>query len=119
MIRRLSLAVLCATLSACNTSQAPGPVASGPPAASAYANLPAGVSPPGFRLPEGSGCAGSVARYSAIMDNDLNSGHTSQSVYDRIKSEIAQASTACSAGREAEAEGLIRASKARHGYPQG
>ncbi|WP_460448771.1 hypothetical protein [Alsobacter sp. SYSU BS001988] len=119
MIRRFAFAALCASLSACNATQAPGPVASSAPTASAYANLPVGVSPPGFRLPDGAGCAGAVARYTAIMDNDLNSGHTSQSVYDRIKGEIAQASAACSAGREAEAEGLIRASKARHGYPQG
>lgn len=112
---------LCFALAACNSAgPAPGPIAAAPaPGASAYANLPAGVSPPGFRLPEGSGCSGAVARYQAMMDNDLNSGHVSQSVYDRIKVEIGQASAACQAGRDGEAEAMVRASRSRHGYPQG
>ena len=117
---RLIAPALVLVLAACNSAGPPlQPAASSAPASSAYANLPAGVSPPGFRLPEGTGCAGSVARYDALMDNDLNSGHVSQSVYTKIKGEIAQASSACQAGRDGEAVGLIRASRSRHGYPQG
>lgn len=117
---RLVAPVLVFALAACNAAGTPpAPVAAAPPASSAYANLPAGVSPPGFRLPEGSGCSGAVARYDAIMDNDLNSGHVSQSVYNKIKGEIAQASAACQAGRDGEAEALVRSSRSRHGYPQG
>ena len=94
-------------------------MASTAPSAGDYASLPAGVSPPNFKLPAGSGCSGSVARWKAIQDNDLNTGHVSQSVYDQIAKEIDQAAAACQAGRDAEAESLVRASRARHGYPAG
>lgn len=105
----------------CNSTgaSAPQPVASTAPPSSAYAGLPAGVSPPGFTLPSGSGCSVAVARWQAIQDNDLNSGHVSQTVYDQIGKEIAQAGAACQAGRGAEAESLIRTSRTRHGYPAG
>jgi hypothetical protein len=124
-MRRLALA-LCVTglpllLAACNSTGggAPAPAASTAPPAGAYAGLPAGVSPPGFKLPTGTGCAASIARWQAIQDNDLNSGHVGQSVYNQIQKEIDQASAACQAGKEAEAESLVRASRARHGYPAG
>jgi hypothetical protein len=103
----------------CNSAGTPAPAASAAPSSSAYAGLPAGVSPPGFKLPSGTGCSASVARWQAIQDNDLNSGHVSQSVYNQIGKEIEQANAACQAGKEGEAEALIRASRARHGYPAG
>jgi hypothetical protein len=119
MARRLAFAVLALpfALAACNTS-APSPQASAPPPG-AYANLPAGVSPPGFRLPEGAGCTASIARWKAIQDNDLATGHVGQSVYDRIRKDIDQASAACQAGRDAEAQAMVRASRVRNGYPDG
>jgi hypothetical protein len=106
-------------LAACNSAGTSAPVASTAPPPGAYANLPAGVSPPGFRLPSGAGCSADVARWKAIQDNDLNTGHVSQSVYDQIAKDIAQASAACQAGRDAEGQSIIRASRARHGYPAG
>lgn len=114
-IRHFSL--LCAAssallLAACN-SNAPAPQVSAPPASSA----PVGVTPSSFRMPEGSGCSGDVARWKAIQDNDLATGHVSKSVYDRIQNDINQASAACAAGRDAEARSLVRASRARNGYP--
>ena len=99
-------------LAACN-SNAPAPQASAPAPSSA----PAGVTPSSFRLPEGSGCAGDVARWKAIQDNDLATGHVSKSVYDRIQNDIAQASAACQAGRDSEASAMVRASRVRNGYP--
>jgi hypothetical protein len=118
VLAALALAVV---IAGCNSTgaSAPQPVASTAPPSSAYAGLPAGVSPPGFKLPSGSGCAVAVARWQAIQDNDLNSGHVGQPVYDQIGKEIAQASAACQGGRDAEAESLIRASRTRHGYPAG
>jgi hypothetical protein len=116
MLRPFSLAALAlaAGLSACNTAQE----ASAPsPSPGAYANLPPGVSPPGFHLPQGSGCSGEVARWKALQDNDLASGHVSQSVFNQIQGDISRASAACSAGRDAEAVSIVRASRARHGYP--
>lgn len=74
--------------------------------------------PKDFHLPEGSGCSGDVARWQAIQDNDYHGGNIGPSVYHKIQSEIAQAAAACSAGRDAQASTMIRASRARHGYPQ-
>jgi hypothetical protein len=106
-------------LAACNSAGTSAPAASAAPPPGAYANLPAGVSPSGFRLPSGTGCSAEVARWKAIQDNDLNTGHVSKSVYDQIARDIEQASAACQAGRDAESQGIIRASRARHGYPAG
>jgi len=98
--------VMALPLAACNQT-APGPAAApaGP-----------GIGPSSFRMPEGSGCKGEIARYRAVMSNDLAMGHVNQSVYSRADREIAQAEAACAAGRDAEALRMIRASKASHGY---
>ena len=94
-----------AAASGCN-SAAP------PPAPSA--SQPAAQHGP---LPTGSDCASAIARYRAVQDNDLSMGHVNQGVYTQIQGEIAEAQRACSAGEEAKAQSLLRASKARHGYP--
>lgn len=93
-------------LAACNQT------ASGP------ASTPASMSttPSSFRMPEGSGCRGEIARYRAVMSNDLATGHVNQSVYTRVEREIEQAEAACAAGRDAEAQRMIQTTKARHGY---
>lgn len=96
-------------LSACNSQQRPQIVPPGPPASA--------VTPSDFKLPEGSGCAGAIARWRAIQDNDHATGHVNQTVYAQIQGEIAEAERACSAGEDARAVSLVRASKARHGYP--
>jgi hypothetical protein len=64
----------------------------------------------------GTGCNGEIARYRAVMSNDLATGHVNQSVYNRVDREIAQAETACASGRDAEAVRMVNATKARHGY---
>ena len=111
--RLLALTALlaAAALAAC-TSAGPPPAPSRP----APSGIPY-VTAPGFKLPEGAGCAGGVARYQAIMDNDLETGHVNKSVYAQINGEIEGARAACSAGRDGEANGLLAASKRRHGYP--
>ena len=109
--RAAAVAILLA-LASCNASPPPPEVYAPPPPGRAN-----GVTPPGFRLPEGAGCSGDVARWQAIQGNDLQAGHVSQSVYNQIQGEIAQASAVCQAGRDAEASAMVRASKARHGYP--
>lgn len=107
---RLSLPLLCALAAAgCN----PGaPTAAAPPPGPVSP-----VTPAGFALPQGAGCSGDIARFRAIQDNDLKTGHVNKTVYDRIQGEIAQAESACAAGRDAEARNLIAASRKRHGYP--
>jgi hypothetical protein len=77
------------------------------------------VTPQDFHMPSGEGCAGDVARYRAITDNDLAMGHVAKSVYSQIKKEIAAAEAQCSAGHDAEARAAVLASRQRHGYPTG
>jgi hypothetical protein len=82
------------------------------------------IDPPGpprqnVQLPEGSGCSGAVARYRGVIENDLAMGHVNQGVYGQIQGEISDAAAACSAGQDAKALALVRASKSRHGYPGG
>lgn len=110
LARLFSVALASLSLAACNATRPPA-IAEAPAVATRDAT------PAGFTSPEGSGCAGAIARYRAIMDNDLAMGHVNQGVYATIRSEIDAAAAACSAGRDAAAVALIRASKARHGYP--
>ncbi|MBY6240920.1 hypothetical protein [Methylosinus sp. Sm6] len=96
-------------LAGCNSAQ--------PPTAVAPVVASRNVTPRNFTLPSGSGCAGAIARYRAVLDNDLAMGHVGQGVYATIQSELGPADSACSAGRDGEALSLLRASKSRHGYP--
>lgn len=75
------------------------------------------VAPSNFAMPQGSGCAGAIARYRAVQDDDLAMGQIAQSVYNQIHGETAAAAQACSAGRDGEAQAMILASRKRHGYP--
>jgi hypothetical protein len=102
---------LAVALAACNANRQPQPVIDpvGPP-------RPA---PSSLQLPEGAGCSGAVGRYKAVIENDLSMGHVNQGVYNQIQGEISEAAAACSAGQDAKAISLVRASKARHGYPGG
>jgi hypothetical protein len=101
-------------LAACQSGGAPAPSASAVPAPSAG---PAGVTPAGFALPSGSGCAGEAARFQAVMDNDLSTGHTTKGVWDQVSAQIAQARATCAGGNEAGGLAQIRATKTRFGYP--
>jgi hypothetical protein len=98
------------TLVACDAS-APAPQAA------ALAPASTDVTPDSFKMPSGEGCAGDIARYRAIMDNDLSMGHVAKSVYNQIEKEIAEADSQCAAGHEAQARATIVASRKRHGYP--
>ena len=88
----------------------------GAPQASMAAPSAPGVTPSSFRMPDGAGCTGEVARYRAVMDNDVQVGHVNRSVYDRVSVEIDRAASACAAGRDAEATQMIAATKSRYGY---
>ncbi len=110
---RLFALAATALLTGCNAPSQTGPVIDpmGPPRQT--------VTPSTFQMPEGAGCSGAIARYRAVMENDLSMGHVNQSVYGQIQGEISEASSACAAGQDARALSLVRASKARHGYPGG
>ncbi len=105
---------LALALAACKANSPQPQVQAPPPPARAN-----GVTPAGFQLPEGSGCSADISRWQAIQQNDLQTGHVNKAVYDQIQSETAAAAAACQAGRGAEASAMVRASRARHGYPGG
>lgn len=99
------------TLGACqSTSEAPKPAAT---------QEPRGVSitPSNFRLPEGAGCTGDIARFRAIQANDLETGHTTKPVYDQIEAEMKKAEAMCASGNSGGASAHVRATKSRFGYP--
>lgn len=100
-------------LASCNSTPAPQAVATAPQAQRAVSP----ITPQGFRLPEGAGCSGAIARYRAVVANDRETGNVNESVYKQIEGEISGASAACAAGRDGEAMSLVAASKSRHGYP--
>jgi hypothetical protein len=106
----LVIALAALLLAACN-EMAAAPQAAAPQSASTD------VTPPTFQMPTGEGCAGDIARYRAIQDNDLAMGHVAKSVYNQIKKEIAEAEGECVAGHDAQARASIIASRKRHGYP--
>ncbi len=75
-----------------------------------------GVTPSTFRLPDGAGCSGEVARFQAVLKNDVDTGNVNQSVYNRAEPDINRAAAACSAGRDGEARAILAATKSRFGY---
>jgi hypothetical protein len=109
-MRFFAVMPFCLALVACNQSAS----APEPPRERTSASF---VTPAGFRLPEGAGCSGDIARFRAVQDNDLSTGHVNQSVYNRIKVEIDQAAAACAAGNDAGARGMLAGTKRRFGYP--
>jgi hypothetical protein len=98
------------TLAGCNSAgMAP---AAPPPAPGSLI-----VAPSNFQMPQGTGCAGEVARYRAVQDDDLAMGQIARPVYNQIHEEISAAAQVCSAGHDGEASAMILASRKRHGYP--
>jgi hypothetical protein len=99
-----SLALLAAACSQTTTPAAPPP-----------GTVP-GVTPSTFRLPDGAGCSGEVARFQAVLQNDVDTGNVSRTVYNRAEPDLNRAAAACSAGRDGEARSILAATKSRFGY---
>ena len=81
-----------------------------------YASLPAGVTPKNFHLPTDKGCKGDIARFSAVIDNDLASGHTTDKVNQAIHAELNKISATCPA-QDTAASQAVRMLKSKYGYP--
>ena len=107
MIRLILLCAAAAALGACNASRNSSAIAAAPAA------------PVIAQEAQGAGCSAAIARYRAVAKSDADTGNANKSVYAQIDREIGAAEVACAAGRDAEAQRLIAASKARHGYPAG
>ena len=102
---RLTLAALpLAFLVACNTPATQAPNASSTSASN-------------FRLPDAPGCQGDVARFQALIDNDLATGHTTQSVRDSVTADLSKAQAACNAGQGAQASAMVTSIRKKYGYP--
>jgi hypothetical protein len=114
MLSRFAFAAaLVVGLGACTqTASAPPPAVA--PTQPQSASL---VTPSNFRLPEGQGCSGEIARFRAVQDNDLETGHVNRTVHSSIKAEIDQAAALCSAGNDSGARGALAATKRKYGYP--
>ena len=120
--RALGLAgmgLLVLSLAACQSAAPPSASPSSSVNANDYANLPAGVTPKNFQLPTGKGCSGDIARFRAVMDNDLASGHTTDKVHHDIHAELDRISRTCDPAYDSEASAAVRALKSRFGYPTG
>jgi hypothetical protein len=114
----VSAAVLVAAiaLGGCNLSGSQTASAPAAPPASVAAAPGGGAPSNSPALPEGAACTGEINRYQAVLKADLGTGNVNKSVYDKIQTELARAAAACAAGHDAEAQGLVRASKEQHGY---
>jgi hypothetical protein len=109
-----SVIVCTLALSACNSTKAPQQqvVAQEP----SRARL---VSDPNFKLPEGTGCSGNVNRFRAIIDNDLETGHTTKTTHTQMSAEVDRAAITCSSGNDTSARSIISSTRAKFGYPAG
>jgi hypothetical protein len=87
------------------------------PVVSHNSQAASGVSSPSFKLPEGTGCRGAVAKFKAIVENDLETGHTTKTVHDSMMSDLGGAERACAAGQEGAAISMVRGIRAKNGYP--
>ena len=102
----LCLAVLAAVaLGGCNeTTGGAGPVLSAP------------IGPAAYKLPPNAGCTAEINRYQDVLKADLETGNVGQKVYDDIQRDLTRAASACEAGREGEARGIVATTKRVHGY---
>lgn len=71
-----------------------------------------------FTTPVGrpAGCAGRIADFAMILDNDERTGNLNTSVYRRAVADLDEARAACAAGHVVEADRRLAAVKARYGY---
>ena len=107
--KRLLIGSYAAAFMLCGCNQGT-PVASVPPpppapAAAKFANLPAGAA-----------CTAKIHHYQSVLAADDSTGNVEQKVYAQIETELTQAASACAAGHDREALGLVHQSEVRHGY---
>ncbi len=69
------------------------------------------------QMPGGAGCTGQIGRFRTVIENENRVGQVSPSVYSRLDADVSRAEAACAAGRDAEAQRMLAATKARYGYP--
>lgn len=113
MLARLVPLACALMLAGCTTTSTPAPTPAAPPPSSA----PQYVTPSSLHMPSGEGCSGELARFHAVMDNDLATGHVGEGVYKRVLADLKGADAACQSGNSGAAMSQLGAVKARYGYP--
>ena len=110
MIAKPLIAVLALALAGCTQT-------AGAPPASPPGSAAPGVTPATFRLPDGAGCAGEIARFRAVLDNDVAVGHLGRPVHARATADIDKAAASCAAGQDGVARTVLAGVRSRYGYP--
>jgi hypothetical protein len=67
--------------------------------------------------PGGGGCSAEIARFRAVLKNDVDTGNVGQSVYTRATADLGRAESACAAGQDAQARSMLASTRSRYGYP--
>jgi hypothetical protein len=63
-----------------------------------------------------SGCAGAIAQFRTVIDNDVKIGHLNKSVHGRIVPDLGRIAETCRSGKDAEAMRALAGLKSRFGY---
>jgi hypothetical protein len=111
MLRRLSFALpILAAVAACNTVETPQPT----PAAAGGVTFAAPLDAASLA---GKSCGEPILRFRRLVDNDIQVGLLSLSVYKVITPDLAKAAADCARGNDGQALAELHAVKSRHGYP--
>ncbi|MFC7396723.1 hypothetical protein ACFQU1_05905 [Chelatococcus sp. GCM10030263] len=111
MLRRLSFVLpILAGLAACNTTASAPPT----PAASNGVELAAPLDTASLA---GKSCGEPLLKFRSLVDNDIQVGLLSPSVYKVITPDLARVAATCARGNEGQALAELHAIKSRHGYP--
>jgi hypothetical protein len=67
-------------------------------------------------LPPAAACTDKLNSYQKVLTSDVTTGNLNQKVYNEIEADLSRAASACAAGKDGEALGIIHATKEKHGY---
>ena len=112
LVSSIAAVAAAAALCGCNMSAAPSNASPEPAAPSSSA----AAAPAWPELPAAAACTGKLNDYQKVLTADVASGNLNKSVYDKIEEDLTRAAGACAAGKDADALGIIRATKEKHGY---
>jgi hypothetical protein len=106
----LSITIIGAAAALCGCYQ-------GQPYSAPIAAAPSGIATPVWPdLPPAAACTDKLNTYQKVLTGDVTTGNLNQKVYDEIEADLSRAATACAAGKDGEALGIIHATKEKHGY---
>ena len=87
------------------------------PYSAPVAAAPSGIAAPVWPdLPPAAACTDKLNSYQKVLTSDVTTGNLNQKVYNEIEADLSRAASACAAGKDGEALGIIHATKEKHGY---